>query len=124
MTAEEALKIIGVNKKYTHEELAYNYKILLKKYHPDTFRGDKLYATEKTMQIVTAYKHLANNITNTIEYKKENKKKSPKKQGVNKKRIKKTQKTKFPIKAIEADVVVIIVLFIVLIFLLIIFFAI
>ncbi len=134
MTKEECYKILNVKPDATAEQIKISYKKLIKKYHPDTYKGDKNFATEKTMQVVSAFKFLnKNNVSKPIrkqnnnQNKKQTIKTKPQKAEtvkpqnekiINKKNI---TKPKFPIKAIEGDVIVIVVLSIILIVLLVIF---
>lgn len=53
-------KILGVKKDSSQEEIKNAYKTLIKKYHPDLYQGDKLYAEKKTKEINVAYETLAN----------------------------------------------------------------
>ena len=41
----------------------YRYKVLIKTYHPDLYKGDKVFANEKTKEITQAYKILVNPTT-------------------------------------------------------------
>ena len=140
MTKEECYKILNIKANSTQEQVNHSYKRMLKKYHPDTFQGDKKYATEKTTQIISAYNFLMENADfarSTKNVKQENKKETLKKQSKNQQKTakeavkcekikqktadKKVQKPKFPIMAIDGDVVAIIILSIILVALLIIF---
>lgn len=48
-------KILGVNENSTKEEIKSAYRNLLKKFHPDTYNGDKNYASKKSAEINEAY---------------------------------------------------------------------
>lgn len=134
MTKEECYKILGAKLNASEEQLRHYYNRLLKKYHPDTYQGDKQYATEKTMQIVEAYKTINKNFppqknlnnqtqnktTKQEKVKKQKQPKQNKKQTSDKPKIK-AKKPKMPAKAIDSDVIVIGVLCVVLVVLLIIF---
>ena len=56
MTIEESYKVLKLKPGATENEIRSAYKAQIKKYHPDTFKGDKNVATEKTMQINQAYR--------------------------------------------------------------------
>lgn len=58
MTIEESYKVLKLKPGATENEIRSAYKTQIKKYHPDTFKGDKNVATEKTMQINQAYRIL------------------------------------------------------------------
>ena len=58
MTIEESYKVLKLKPDATENDVRSAYKQLIKKYHPDTFRGNKKIATEKTMQINQAYRIL------------------------------------------------------------------
>ena len=47
--------ILGVSKNATQEEIRKAYIVLVKKYHPDLYKGDKSYADKKTKEINNAY---------------------------------------------------------------------
>ena len=47
--------ILGVNKNSTQKQIRESYKNLVKKYHPDLYRGDKSFAEKKTKEINVAY---------------------------------------------------------------------
>ena len=48
-------KILGVNSDISDDELRATHRALLKRYHPDTYLGDKDYASKKTAEINEAY---------------------------------------------------------------------
>lgn len=48
-------KILGVTEENTKDEIKSAYRNLLKKYHPDTYPGDKNFAVKKTSEINVAY---------------------------------------------------------------------
>lgn len=58
MTIEESYKILGLKPDATESDVRAAYKRQIKKYHPDTYKGDKNVANEKTMQINQAYRIL------------------------------------------------------------------
>ena len=58
MTIEESYKVLKLKRSATETEIRTAYKKLIKHYHPDTFRGNKEVATNKTMQINQAYRIL------------------------------------------------------------------
>lgn len=75
-------EILNVNKHASDKEIKIAYRALAKKYHPDTYNGDKNVAEEKMKQINEAYDVLSNkelkmkydeqfNITNTYSSAKE-----------------------------------------------------
>jgi curved DNA-binding protein CbpA len=51
---------LGVSEKATQEEIKSAYKDLIKKYHPDIYQGDKIFAEKKTKEINVAYDVLSN----------------------------------------------------------------
>lgn len=53
-------EILGVNKNSSQKEIRESYKNLVKKYHPDLYRGDKSFAEKKTKEINVAYDVLSN----------------------------------------------------------------
>ena len=53
-------EILNVKRTATYEEIKQSYRILIKKYHPDTYSGNKSYAEEKTKEINIAYETLKN----------------------------------------------------------------
>lgn len=53
-------QILGVKKSATQDEIKDAYKKLMKKYHPDVYQGDKVFAEQKTKQINLAYDVLSN----------------------------------------------------------------
>ena len=56
-------EILGVRKTASQEEIKKAYKNLVKKYHPDVYKGDKTFAEKKTAQINIAYDVLSNPTT-------------------------------------------------------------
>ena len=52
--------ILGIPQDSTTEQIKQQYKILIKTYHPDLYKGDKEFANEKTKEITQAYKILVN----------------------------------------------------------------
>ena len=52
--------LLNVKKNATDKEIKKAYRILVKKYHPDTYRGNKNIAEEKIKQINEAYDVLTN----------------------------------------------------------------
>ena len=56
-------EILGVRKTASQEEIKKAYKNLVKKYHPDVYKGDKTFAENKTVQINIAYDVLSNPTT-------------------------------------------------------------
>ena len=55
--------ILGVRKNASQEEIKNSYKKLIKKYHPDIYKGDKTFAEKKTSEINVAYETLCNEET-------------------------------------------------------------
>lgn len=53
-------EVLGVSKSASQEEIKSAYKKLVKKYHPDIYRGDKIFAEKKTKEINEAYDTLSN----------------------------------------------------------------
>ena len=53
-------EILGVRKNASQDEIKKAYKDLVKKYHPDVYKGDKTFAEKKTAQINGAYDVLSN----------------------------------------------------------------
>lgn len=53
-------KILGINKNATDKEIKIAYRKLAKKYHPDTYKGDKSFAENKMKEINEAYDILSN----------------------------------------------------------------
>lgn len=53
-------EILGVRKTASQGEIKKAYKNLVKKYHPDIYKGDKTFAEKKTSQINIAYDVLSN----------------------------------------------------------------
>lgn len=47
--------ILNVDKNATKKEIKNSYKILVKKYHPDVYAGDKFFAEQKIKEINSAY---------------------------------------------------------------------
>jgi len=52
-------KILGIDSNATEKEIKLAYRKLAKKYHPDTYKGDKLYAENKMKEINEAYDFLS-----------------------------------------------------------------
>lgn len=48
-------EVLGVSETATNKEIKKAYKVLVKKYHPDVFKGEKSFAEEKIKQINEAY---------------------------------------------------------------------
>lgn len=53
-------KVLGVSEKASQKEIKDAYKKLIKKYHPDIYEGDKIFAEQKTKEINLAYDTLSN----------------------------------------------------------------
>ena len=53
-------EILKINQNASQKEIKEAYKSLIKKYHPDIYRGDKTFAENKTKQINEAYNVLSN----------------------------------------------------------------
>ena len=51
-------QILGLPEDATTDQIKQQYKQLIKKYHPDLYKGDKAFANEKTKEITQAYKIL------------------------------------------------------------------
>ena len=60
---EDLYKILGVKKDSTLFEIKQAYLKKIKKYHPDTFNGDKFYAEQITAKLNEAYSILKNEET-------------------------------------------------------------
>lgn len=71
-------KIIGVDEDASQEEIKHTYFLKVKKYHPDTYYGDKDFALKKTSELNEAYEVLKDEVKRA-EYDKnfEAKKSSP-----------------------------------------------
>lgn len=52
--------ILGIPQDATTDQIKQRYKVLIKTYHPDLYKGDKVFANEKTKEITQAYKILVN----------------------------------------------------------------
>lgn len=52
-------ELLGVSKSASQEEIKSAYKKLIKKYHPDIYPGDKIFAEKKTKEINEAYDTLS-----------------------------------------------------------------
>ncbi len=52
--------ILGIRKNASSEDIKKAYKNLIKKYHPDVYKGDKTFAEKKTTEIIEAYDVLSN----------------------------------------------------------------
>lgn len=48
-------KILGVNSNADSESIKHAYFLKIKKYHPDTYQGDRVFAENKTAEINEAY---------------------------------------------------------------------
>lgn len=53
-------EVLGVKKTASQQEIKKAYKNLVKKYHPDIYKGDKNFAQKKTAEINVAYETLSN----------------------------------------------------------------
>ena len=53
-------EVLNVKLNANEKEIKKAYRILVKKYHPDTYQGDKKVAEEKMQQINNAYDTLSN----------------------------------------------------------------
>lgn len=51
-------KLFGLQPTNDKTAIRQAYAELLKKYHPDTYRGDKSYAINKTQEIIKAYREI------------------------------------------------------------------
>ena len=51
-------QILGIPEDASSDQIKQQYKQLIKKYHPDLYKGDKAFANEKTKEITQAYKIL------------------------------------------------------------------
>jgi len=60
INVENYYEILEVNKKAYKEVIEKAYKVLVKKYHPDLYQGDKSFAEKKTQEINEAYEILSN----------------------------------------------------------------
>ena len=56
-------EILNVTKDASQKEIRQSYKALMKKYHPDIFKGDKARAEKLSMEINAAYDVLSNEET-------------------------------------------------------------
>ena len=78
MTIEESYATLGINKNANRAEIDKAYKQLIKLYHPDTYKGDKNFACEKTIKIIKAHNILtlkeraSTNVNNNEKFNKEN----------------------------------------------------
>jgi DnaJ-class molecular chaperone len=55
----QALKVLEMTYPTTQKDVKQKYKMLVKRYHPDTNRGNKT-AEEKFKQVTAAYDHIMN----------------------------------------------------------------
>ena len=55
-------QILGVKENASQKEIKVAYKKLIKKYHPDIYKGDKNFAKQKTQELNLAYDILSNEI--------------------------------------------------------------
>ena len=62
LNMKDYYNILGVNQKAPDEVIKASYKALAKKYHPDLYDGDKLFAEHKMKEINEAYDILSNEI--------------------------------------------------------------
>lgn len=60
-------QIIGVDQEASQETIKHAYLLKIKKYHPDTYAGDKDFALEKTRELNEAYEVLKDE-TKRAEY--------------------------------------------------------
>ena len=58
MTLEESYKVLKLKSDAKEEDVRIAYKKMIKKYHPDTYKGDKNVANQKMMKINQAYRIL------------------------------------------------------------------
>jgi len=59
----EARKVLGLAERATREEIKARYRSLLRKWHPDTCKGDEATCEEMTAKIVGAYETIMNYCT-------------------------------------------------------------
>ena len=52
-------EILNISQKATNKEIKNSYKSLVKKYHPDLYKGDKNFAENKIKEINEAYEVLS-----------------------------------------------------------------
>lgn len=60
MREENYYELFGVSEEASEQEIKQAYRDLVKRFHPDTFRGDTAYAEEQTRIINEAYSILSN----------------------------------------------------------------
>ena len=60
MREENYYELFGVDEEASDQEIKQAYRDLIKRYHPDTYRGDTAYAEEQTRLINEAYSVLSN----------------------------------------------------------------